>query len=264
MKKFIAIALAAFALAGCAIPEDGTVGLRINMNNTVDKTELKAGTYNQVLIGTVLIAAIRQIAVEINDQQPVASDGSKMKDFDATVVYSINPEMASELFIDRSKDFNVTDADGRIYLQHKYMQATGINAIHKIAGAYSASDMNEHREEIERLMMGELRKTLAKEGLDKSIVITAVQVRSIKPPDSVTDAAARVVRANAELDIKNIEVDTAKKEAERIATLNANAGAVGYMNAQSLAKIADGVAEGKVHTIVVPYDFKGIVNVGSK
>lgn len=111
-------------------------------------------------------------------------------------------------------------------------------------------------------MMDELRKTLGKEGLDKAIIITAVQVRSIKPPDSVTDSAARVVRANAELEIKNIEVQTAKKEAERIATLNANAGAVGYMNAQSLAKIADGVADGKVQTIVVPYDFKGIVNVG--
>lgn len=142
MKKFIMILAAAAALAGCSIPEDGTVGLRVNMNNTVEKEELKAGTYNQTVIGSVKIAAVRQIAVEIDDQQPVASDGSKMKDFDATIVYSINPEQASELFIDRSKDFNVTDADGRIYLQHKYMQTTGINAIHKIAGAYSATEMN--------------------------------------------------------------------------------------------------------------------------
>ena len=59
---------------------------------------------------------------------------------------------------------------------------------------------------------------------------------------------------------KEVEVQTAKKEAERIAALNANAGAIGYMNAMANLKIAEGVANGKVQSIVVPYDFKGIVN----
>lgn len=27
-------------------------------------------------------------------------------------------------------------------------------------------------------------------------------------------------------------------------------------------KIAEGIADGKVHTVVIPYDFKGMVNVG--
>jgi hypothetical protein len=31
-----------------------------------------------------------------------------------------------------------------------------------------------------------------------------------------------------------------------------------------LSDIAEGIKGGKVHTIVVPYDFKGIVNVPSK
>jgi hypothetical protein len=63
-----------------------------------------------------------------------------------------------------------------------------------------------------------------------------------------------------ELKTKEVEVQTAKKEAERIEALNANAGAIGYMNAMANMKIAEGVANGKVATIVVPYDFKGIVN----
>lgn len=63
-----------------------------------------------------------------------------------------------------------------------------------------------------------------------------------------------------ELKTKEVEVQTAKKEAERIAALNANAGAIGYMNAMANMKIADGVANGKVTSIIVPYDFKGIVN----
>lgn len=54
---------------------------------------------------------------------------------------------------------------------------------------------------------------------------------------------------------------TAKLEAERIAALNANKGATQYMAAMALQDIATGVKHGKVNTVVVPYDFKGIINV---
>jgi hypothetical protein len=61
---------------------------------------------------------------------------------------------------------------------------------------------------------------------------------------------------------KEVEVKTAKLEAERIAALNANAGATKYMEATALVTLAEAVKAGRVQTIVVPYDFKGIVNVG--
>lgn len=62
---------------------------------------------------------------------------------------------------------------------------------------------------------------------------------------------------------KEVEVATAKLEAERIAALNANAGATKYMEATAIVTIAEAVKEGKVKTIVVPYDFKGIINTGN-
>lgn len=55
---------------------------------------------------------------------------------------------------------------------------------------------------------------------------------------------------------------TAIKKQIRIATLNANAGAVDYMAATALVNISEAVKEGKVQTIVIPHDFSGIVNVG--
>jgi hypothetical protein len=35
------------------------------------------------------------------------------------------------------------------------------------------------------------------------------------------------------------------------------------MAAMALQDIAEGVKEGKVNTVVVPYDFRGIINVGT-
>jgi len=43
--------------------------------------------------------------------------------------------------------------------------------------------------------------------------------------------------------------------------LNANAGAVDYMNAMATVTIAEAIKEGKVNTIVIPYDFQGLIQV---
>ena len=69
------------------------------------------------------------------------------------------------------------------------------------------------------------------------------------------------MKAQNELKVKATEVEIAKKESERMAALAANSTqSIAFMNAQAQLKVAEGVASGKVHTIVVPYDFKGIVN----
>ena len=103
-------------------------------------------------------------------------------------------------------------------------------------------------------------ETLAAEKLDQALSVTLVQVRNVLPADDIIASANAVVTAQNALRAKEIEVETAKKEAERIAALNANSKAIEYMNAQAQLKIAEGIAAGKVNTIVVPYDFKGIVN----
>jgi hypothetical protein len=35
------------------------------------------------------------------------------------------------------------------------------------------------------------------------------------------------------------------------------------MQAQAQMKIAEGIANGKVQTVVIPYDFKGMMNIGA-
>ena len=84
----------------------------------------------------------------------------------------------------------------------------------------------------------------------------------ILPADSVVASANDLVRSKNEFKQKEVEVQTAKKEAERIAALNANKGAVEYMAAMANMKIAEAIANGKVNTIVIPMDFKGMINIG--
>ncbi len=261
MKKFMIAMMMALSLSACHVVDTGKVGLRVNFDKTIEATERPAGSFNQVFVGSIIDLPIKEIAVDVTNLTPLASDNSTMADFDVTAVYSINPASVSDLYINKNRSFHTLDADDEVLLMHSYLQTTIRNAAYKVARKYESMKMNDERQTIEAEILAQIKMTLDSEKLGTSVLVSQVQVKSISPSLAVKAAADNLVKAKSELAAKEVEVNTAKKEAERISALNANAGAIEYMNAQSLSKIADGVAEGKVQTIVVPYDFKGIVNV---
>ncbi|QDL54810.1 SPFH domain-containing protein [Rhodoferax aquaticus] len=247
------------ALSACTRIETGEVGLRINFDKTTDPTERLPGTFNQTLIGDIITFKIQDVAVAVDNMTPLASDNSTIKDFDMTVVYNINPAAVSELWTTKNKTFHgMSDKD--ILLMQNYVALSARNAAYKVAREYESLKMADNRPIIEQKIRENIIKTLTEEKLAEKITVSQIQVRAITPADIIVASANELVRAQNELKTKEVEVQTAKKEAERIAALNANAGAIGYMNAMANLKIAEGVAAGKVNTIVVPYDFKGIVN----
>jgi regulator of protease activity HflC (stomatin/prohibitin superfamily) len=265
MKKLIPAAvlvlIAALGATGCTIVDTGEVGLRVNFDKTIDSGELIAGSFNQTMIGHVLTFPVKDVSVDVRDLQPLAADNSTMKDFDISVVYNITPASVSELYINKSRSFHMVDPTGDIYLMHAYIYQTARNAVYKTARKYEALNMNDNRAQIEQEIQETMVATLSDEKLT-GIIISQVRVGSMIPSDAVKASADNLVRAKNEEKTKEVEVQIAKKEAERIAALNANAGAISYMQAQAQMKIAEGIAEGKVHTVVIPYDFKGMINVG--
>jgi regulator of protease activity HflC (stomatin/prohibitin superfamily) len=263
--KTILITLLSTALlvlaSGCTRIETGEVGLRVNFDKTTDPTERLPGSFNQTLVGDIITFKIQDVAVAVDNMTPLASDNSTIKDFDMTVIYNINPTAVSELWTTKNRTFHgLTDKGNDILLMQNYVALAARNAAYKVAREYESLKMADNRPAIEQKVRETIVKTLTEEKLADKITVSQIQVRAITPADIIVASANDLVRAQNELKTKEVEVQTAKKEAERIAALNANAGAIGYMNAMANLKIAEGVAAGKVHTIVVPYDFKGIVN----
>lgn len=124
-------------------------------------------------------------------------------------------------------------------------------------------DVADNRAKIEVEIRETVANQLKEEKLDGSLQLTVVQVRNIAPNAEILNAATSYVKAQNELKIKQTEVDIAKKESERMAALSANSTAsIAYMQAQANMLIAQGIANGKVQTIVVPMDFKGMINTG--
>lgn len=259
--KLAAVSALAVASAACTRVETGEVGVRRAFDKTIETTELMPGTVNQTIFGDVLTFPTKDVSVDITDMTPLAADNSTIADFDMSVIYSINPTSVAELYIEKNRGFHADTEEGDTLLMYNYIRQLGRNAAYKISRKYESLKMADNRAEIEQSVRLEIVNQLRAENLDGKIDISQVLVRQITPAGNIVASANALVQAQNEQKRKEVEVKTAKLEAERIAALNANKGATQYMAAMALQDIAEGVKNGKVQSVVVPYDFKGIINV---
>ena len=258
-KTLIAVSLLAVFATGCTRIETGEVGLRVGFDKQVKNEELLPGSFNQTLIGSVMTFPVKEVAVKVDDLTPLAKDNSTMKDFDAIVIYNINQSQVAELYNTKNRSFHAQH-NGDTYLMYNYIFNAARNAVYKSARNYDALDMADNRSVMEQQIREQIQKTLAAEELDGAITISQVLIRQITPADSVVQSANELVRAKNEYKQKEVEVQTAKKEAERMQALsNQGSQSIAYMNAQAALNISEGIKNGKVQTIVVPSNMTGLM-----
>ena len=262
MKSVLKISalVAVMALAtGCTRIETGEVGVRVGFDKQVQSGELLPGSFNQVLIGDVLTFPIKDVNVQLNDMTPVAKDNSTMKDFDAVVVYNINPQQVAELYSTKNKAFHA-EFKGDTFVMYNYIVQNARNAIYKAARKYEALDMADARSDMEKFIQDEIVRNLAEEKLDGTIMISQVLIRNVVPADTVVESANALVRSKNELKQKEVEVKTAEAESRRMAALANNSGSsIAFMNAQATLNISEGIKNGRVQTIVVPSNMTGLM-----
>jgi len=257
--KLSVVAAAVALTSACTRIETGEVGVRVGWDKQIQQGELLPGSFNQTFIGDVLTFPIKDVNVTLNDMTPVAKDNSTMKDLDAVVVYNINPQQVAELYSTKNRAFHA-EFKGDTYVMYNYIVQNARNAIYKAARKYDALDMADARSEMEKFIQDEIVRNLAEEKLDGTIMISQVLIRNVVPADSVVASANELVRAKNELKQKEVEVQTAKKEAERMAALaNNSSSSIAFMNAQAALNISEGIKNGKVQTIVVPSNMTSLM-----
>lgn len=255
MKRLFTLGILAAAVlaVGCTRIETGEVGVRVDFSKQIQPGELLPGSFNQTLVGDVLTFPVKDLNVVLENMTPVAKDNSTMKDLDAVVVYSINPQQVSELYATKNRAFHVVDKSGDVYLMYNYIVQNARNAIYKAARKYEALDMADNRTDMETFIKEEVIRNLAEEKLDGALNITQVLIRNIIPADSVVASANELVRSKNELKQKEIEVKTAEAEARRMAALaNNSSSSIAFMQAQAQLNISEAVKAGKVQTIIIP------------
>lgn len=248
--------------AACSRVETGTVAVVRNFDKTIEMQEALPGNTVWTVFSDAIDVQTKDIEVDVTDMRPLAADNSTVQDFDLSVIYSINPQMAADLYVDKSGGFHSMAADGDLLLMYNFIHQVARNAAYKAARQYKSLELSDNRPSMEAFIVEQMNQALNEEkGLEGAITVSQVLIRNIQPATAIVDSANEFIRSQNELKKKQVELETARVEADRIKALSQNQDAIEYMNAQSLQMIAEGVRDGKVSAIVVPHDFKGIVNV---
>jgi hypothetical protein len=260
--KTILLALAAVGIVtitGCTRVETGHVGVRTTFNGSIEPDELGVG-FHQTLIGSVQTYVANEITWKIDNLTPQTKDRSQLEDLDLAYTYSVNPATIADLVV-KYKGRDGIDNQGDRYPLALYVENVVKTATTDVVSKYDALEANEKREEIRGKIRDQAETMFKEDGLNEAVNIHQVFVKNMQLSKAIMTSANAVIISQNELKTKEFEVQTAKKEAERLVALSNNKANIDYMNAKSLSDIAEGVKAGKVNTIVVPFDFKGIVNV---
>lgn len=262
--KITILSVLAVSLTGCFTRvQTGEVGVRVNVSKEVQGTELPPGSWNQTIVGEVLTFPTKDITVSLENKTPMTSENTALADFDITIVYGVNPSSVAELYSTKSKAFHAYDEKERdTYLMYNYMLTLVNNASYKVVRGYTNLGAADNRQKIEEEIRNQVTEQLRIEKLDTALTLTVVQVRNILPNATILQSATDLVASQNALKVKENEVKIAEAEARRMEALAKNGNqSIAYMQAQALTAIAEGVRNGKVQSVVVPYDFKGIINL---
>lgn len=265
MNRFLTTTFAILALAfatGCTRIETGEVGLRLNASKQIEGSELMEGSWNQTMWGDVLTFPVRDIALPVADLKPVTTENTPVGDFDFTVIYNINPTTVSDLWGKKSRSFH-TFHEGDWYLMNAYMRTTANNAAQKVINNHEMLKLQKDREIIEGELLHTMNSQLKRDGFDAAISVSSVRVQALQPNATILEAATATVKAEQNLATAKANTELAKQEAERQRVLAENSEkTIAYMDAESRRIIAHAIKDGKAQTIVLPMDFKGLVNTG--
>ena len=258
--KFLNIVFMMFALTACQKIETGHVGIRTTFNGTIEPQELGVG-FHQTLIGSVKNYVANDITWSMNDLKPTTKDRSNLEDLDLSYTYSINPSSIGDLVVKyKGRDYNDRD-NGDYYPLALYVENVVKTSTTDVFSRYDALEANDKREEIRDQIKDRSEQMFKEDGLGEAVIVHQIFIKNLQLSKAIMDSANAVIISQNALKTKQFEVESAKKEAERLTLLAGNKANLDYIRANALDKIADGVKEGRVKTVLLPYDFKGLINV---
>lgn len=263
MKKFLALfaIIGMMLMTGCTRIATGEVGLRVDANNQTLPGELLPGSWNQHIVGSVLEFPVRDVPLTIIDAHPLTSDKTALADFDLTAAYTIAPSCVSDLWTKKSRTFHGVTESGEYLLMQQFVQNTLNSAAFKAVAKYAALEVTGQRDAIQSDIHNLTQAEMKDAGYEGCLSVNSIQVKSILPNAAVMASAQAVVTKANELKAKEADVAIAQAEARRMEAMSAGSGNLAYMQVESQKLIAQAIHEGKVNTIIVPMDFKGMLSV---
>jgi len=197
-------------LSGCwGTIETGNVGVRTNLNGTVDQQLVSEGFY-WAITSSVKEFTTKEIPVDLENMQPKAKDNLSLKDLDVTVRYQVTP--ASIRGLVTTKTNSSAKQDG-VYWPGYFLVAS----VAKSEIADSVAGMDSLTIHTLRTQLEERSKKAIQKSLDTTdpgvFQINQVIVRQVTTDPTIENAIRNVVAKDKELQAAKLGIEIAEANA---------------------------------------------------
>ncbi|WP_051258870.1 SPFH domain-containing protein [Chitinibacter tainanensis] len=264
MKRIITSLLTicfAVALTACGKISTGEVGVKTNsFNGNVVMAEMPVGMYFEPFNDVEKFTA-KDVTLELPDLKVQGSDKLAFKDFDIAVIYSVKPETIAELKVKYRNQYDCVD--GECIPGSKLVARLASTAAMDVVSRFDSLTAHQKRDEIRKAIQEKLQAELNARDPD-TFQIKEIVISTMLTDQSIEDANRKAVAAQKDLELAQKRVDIAREQAlanEQLAkSLTPNLLQMEYVKAlNKFAERKDGSS-----VIILPADFKGMVNVPAK
>lgn len=238
--------------------ESGQVGVIRSFTGEY-KQELADVGIHHTILRKIQLVSIKEIPISLTDLRPTAKDKISLEDLDFEVQYHINPQKARDLLI-KYGNLSLTDKSGVVavgyLLVDKQAKSVSADAVSK----FDSLIINEKRVELEQAIKENLQKDLDENDPD-SFIISRVSISNIKPDSKIQDSIRRITESENRKQeaLNNLEIAKTQAEENRIRSQTLTDKVLAERQLQTLEVMAK-----SGNLIVVPMDFKGIINANSQ
>lgn len=260
----VLVAVVSFG-SGCSRVDDGYVGIsKGRFSGAVDDKPLEQGIH-QSLTQEIQEVSIRNIVIPIV-ANPVIKEKIPMGNVEVRINYGVNPKYAPHIYKTEASN-NLVNEEGDVFLLGKYIDYISKSALSDVLGKYGAMEVNTNRDTIEADVKASIIRKLTDAKKNNYVNINEVNILNVEPPKSIVASVENIIRTQNELEAKTNEVETARKEQEKMEILSKQADKqyVDLLTAQANMTLAEATKvsamKGNLVTVLVPHGFNGNMTV---
>lgn len=257
LSKLIAIA-AIGILTACTRVESGQVGVIRKFNGEFSKEPVNAGLH-LTIFDTIYPFSTREIAIQLDNLKPTTKNNSSiLSDLDFSVQYSVNPDKIPEIAI-KYRNMSPT-SNGTILPAFDLVNVQARSVSADAVSKFDALEIGSKRNELEAIIKSNLQSDLDKSD-PNTFYINRVSISNLLPDDRIQKSLIGIAESEnkKQTALTNLEIAKIEAEENKVRSMALDDKILAKEQLETLKEMSK---SGNI--IVVPMDFKGMVNLPNK
>lgn len=255
MKKLATILAVSLLAAGCTRISSGQVGVEKSFSGEFSQKPVDVGIHMTIL-RTIYPFSTREIPVKMENLRPTTKDNTSiLNDLDVEVQYSVNAEKTPSLAV-KYANMHGTSGDA-ILPAYDLVEKQAKSVVADAVAKFDALEIASKRNELEDIIKKNLQSDLDKND-PGAFIVSRVTISNLLPDEKIQDSIRAIADSSnkKQVALNNLEIAKTQALENQVRSQSLDAKILAEKQLEAMVKMGE-----RGNVIIVPMDFKGMINI---